>query len=121
MADSPEYTEHSKIVRMDISNRVILTPGSSITYENRQVIEKVINDAIQENKTDIILDCKNVELMDSVALELLIQTHNELKDRGGALKLFGLNDVCRDILLVTRVINELFVYKDIQEAIRNIG
>ena len=121
MADSPEYTEHSKIVRMDISNRVILTPESSITYEKCQVIEKVINDAIQENKTDIILDCKHVELMDSAALELLIQTHNELKDRGGTLKIIGLNNVCHDILMVTRVINELFVYKDIQEAIRNIG
>ena len=121
MADSGEQTGRSKVVRMDISNRVILTPESSITYENCQVIEKVIHDAVQENKTEIILDCKYVELMDSVALELFIQTHNELIGRGGTLKIIGLNDVCHDILLVTRTISELFVYNDIQEAIRNIG
>ena len=119
MADSPEYREQSSIVRTDISNRVVLTPESSITFENCQVIEKAVNDTIQENKTDIILDCKHVELMDSAALELLIQTHNVLNDRGGTLKIIGLNDVCQDILLVTRVINELLVYKDIQEAIKD--
>jgi anti-anti-sigma factor len=119
MADSPEYTAQSPIVRMDISNRVVLTPESSITFENCQVIEKAVNDAIQENKMDIILDCKHVDLMDSAALEFFIQTHKDLNDRGGSLKVIGLNDVCHDILLVTRVINELFVFKDIQEAIKN--
>ena len=121
MADSPEKTERSKVVRMDISNRVILTPDSSITHENREVIGKVIQSAVEENKTQIILDCKYVELMDSAALELLIEAHGKLRERGGMLKIVGLNDVCSDILVVTRAVNTLFVYKDIQEAIRNIG
>ena len=121
MADSQEKIERSKIVRMDISNRVILTPESSITYDNCEVVGNVIQMAMEENKTQIILDCKYVELMDSSALELLLETHRELRDRGGTLKIINLNDVCSDILLVTRVVNTLFVYKDIQEAIRNIG
>ena len=121
MADSQEQAYSRKVVRMDISNRVILTPETSITYETLPVIEKVIQNAIQENKNQIILDCKYVEVMDSAALELLIQTHNELRYNGGTLKIIGLNDICSEILLVTRTINVLFVYKDIQEAIRDRG
>jgi anti-anti-sigma factor len=84
--------EGRKIVRMDISNRVILTPENSITFENRELLENVIQSAIEENKTHIILDCKRMELMDSAALEFLIGTHNELKDKGGSLKIVGLNE-----------------------------
>ena len=54
MADSPEYKEHSPIVRMDISNRVVLTPESSITFENCQEIEKAVNDAVKENAKHLL-------------------------------------------------------------------
>jgi len=121
MAVIQQKADRSKIVRMDISNRVILTPDTSITFENREVIEKVIQSAMAENKTQIILDCRHVELMDSAALELLIEAHRELRERGGMLKIVGLNEVCSDILMVTRMVHTLFVYKDIQDALRNIG
>ncbi len=58
-----------------------------------------------------------MDLLDSAALELMIDIHDTLMSQGGALKIVGLNEVCRDILLATRIINVLFVYKDINEAI----
>ena len=119
MTQSPTQVEHKKIDGMNMGGRTVLTPKSQITYENCHELEEQIDDAIQRNKTDIILDCKRVGLLDSAALQLLIQTHDELKNKGGALKIVGLNDVCRDILLVTRLINVLFVYKDIHEAVTN--
>jgi anti-anti-sigma factor len=117
MPNAKEQSVSSKISSTNIGGRTILAPQSSITYENCSEIEKKIEDAIQQNKTELILDCKNIAFLDSAALELLIQTHTDLISRGGALKIIGLNDVCRDILLATRIINLLFVYKDMHEAI----
>ncbi len=117
MSYSSEYDTSGKIGGTKIGNQVVLTPESSITYENCSEIEERIEDAIQQNKTEIILDFKHVGLLDSAALEILVQTHTELISRGGALKIIGLNEVCRDILLATRIINLLFVYKDMHEAI----
>ncbi len=119
MPEIPEHIEPGKNGSANISGRTVLMPEGSITHEDCHEIEKKIDDAIQQNKVNIILDCKHVSFLDSAALELLVQIHSELKGKGGTLKIVRLNDVCRDILVVTRVINALFVYKDIHEAMRN--
>jgi len=119
MPEKPEPAEPGKTRSMNINGRTVLMPEGSITYEECLEIEKKIDDAIHQNKVNIILDCKHVSFLDSAALELLVQSHITLKGRGGTLKIVGLNDVCRDILVVTRIINALFVYKDIHEAMRN--
>ncbi len=56
--------------------------------------------------------------MDSEALELLVRMHEELRNRDNILRIIGLNDVCRDIFLATRLIY-LHVYDDIHEAIKS--
>jgi len=118
MPEIPEPAESAKNGSTSISGRTVLMPEGSITHEECHEIEKEIGDAIQKNKVDIILDCKHVGFLDSAALELLVKIHNELKGRGGTLKLVRLNAVCRDILVVTQIINALLVYKDIHEAMR---
>ena len=117
MTQSPKQVDHNKIGGMNIGGRTVLTPESSITYENCSEIEKKIEDAIQLSNTEIILDCKHVGFLDSAGLELLVQTHADLQSKGSVLKIVGLNEVCRDIMLVTRILHVLFVYKDIHEAI----
>lgn len=116
MSHSLEYDAPSKIVGTEVDGRIVLAPESSITYENGSEIEKCIQDAIERNKTDIILDCRHVGFLDSAALEVLVQAHTELISGGGTLKIIGLNEVCRDILLATRLITLFFVYKDMHEA-----
>jgi len=121
MKNLTDRNEPDRTKSMFISSRTVLTPEKSITHENCPEIEKSIQAAIEQDKTEVILDCKNVELLDSAALELLNQIHYDLSKRRGALKLLGLNPVCRDILAATRIDNVLLIYKDIHEAIRNIS
>jgi len=115
-----ERNQPQRTISANVSGRTVLTPAKSITHENCADIEKSIYAAVEEGKTEVMLDCKNVELMDSAALEMLLQIHYELWSRRGALKIIGLNQVCQDILAATRMNNALLVYKDIHEAIRNI-
>ena len=103
-----------------IGGRTVLNPKTSITYKNSEEIETMIHDSMKRNKTEIILDCKSVPFMDSKALELINRAHEDLKNQGGILKIVGLNAICRDILLATRLINEFNVYNDIHEAIKSV-
>jgi anti-anti-sigma factor len=98
---------------------MVLTPKESLTHQNCAEIEGVFDGYIEQLKTKIILDCKEIAFMDSKGLELLIRVDEKLKKRGGTLKIVGLNSVCRDIFFATRLINTLRVYKDINEAIRS--
>ena len=107
----------TKLNSMKSGGRTVLTPKESITHENCEAIKDQIDTEIEKNKTEIIMDCKSVPYLDSAALELLLKAHDGLKSQGGALKLVGLNPVCRDILVATRLINELNIYEDIHKAV----
>lgn len=102
-----------------VGTNAILTPKGSLTFENRKVFVATINKLISANQTSIVMDCKAVAFMDSEALEQLVQTHDELVSQGGSLKIVGLTAVCRDILIVTRLINVFNIYSDVPEAVRS--
>ncbi len=100
------------------SIRTILPLKEAVTHQNCTELETPYKEAVENGKTEIILDCQALTFLDSAALELIVRMHEELKSRGGALRLVGLNDVCRDILIATRLMNLLHIYKDIHGAIR---
>jgi len=118
MANKVVEMNPSKFGATKVGGRTVLTPKESLTYQNCQEVEDSFNECIKQNKNVIILDCQALSFFDSEALELLVKMHDELKKRGGSVKLIGLNAVCRDILLATRLINVLHVYKDIHEAMK---
>lgn len=108
----------SKIGIMKAGANNILIPRDMLTFKNCDDLEHVF-DALVKQKSGIVLDCKSVSLMDSKALELLLRMHDAMKSRGRKLKICGLNKVCWDILLATRLINVFNVYRDVQEAVRS--
>jgi anti-anti-sigma factor len=99
--------------------RTILTPKEPLTHQNCKEVTAMFNEAINQHKTEIILDCKAVSHVDSAGLELLVQINEKLRERGGILKLTALNDVCKDILIATRLISLFPVYENVHEAIRH--
>ena len=101
-----------------VGSRTVLTPKKPITYENREEVQATFEECLKQQRSDLILDCKAVSYLDSEALELLVYMHEELRKQGNRLKIIGLNDVCRDIFVSTRLIH-LYVYQDIHEAIKS--
>ena len=98
----------------------VLAPKESLTFQNFEELEGAFNEHIDQYRTKIILDCKDISFFDSEGLELLIRVDEKLRKRGGILKIVGLNSVCRDIFVATRLINTFHVYGDFQEAIRDV-
>jgi len=109
----------SSINATKIGQRTVLAPQGALTYKNCEELETVFNESANQQKTDIILDCKDVSYLDSKALELMVQMHEALKNQGGILQIISLNALCNDILLVTRLSHTFNVYKNIHEAIKN--
>ena len=109
----------SKISTTKVGQSTVLAPPGALTYKNCEELEAMFNESINQHKTEIILDCKDVSCLDSKALELLIQMHEALKNQDGMLQIIGLNAVCNDILLITRLSHTFNVCKNIHEAIKN--
>jgi anti-anti-sigma factor len=107
-----------KISVAKVGTHTVVSLLESITYQNCADIEARLQAVIGRNQIALILECKEVGYLDSTALEMLLRTQETLQDRGCQLKIVSLNAVCRDILIATRLINQLHVYPDMQEAIR---
>ncbi len=118
MEDSNVQTKSAKINITNVGTRVVLSPKESLTHKNCEELERVFNDLIKQNKTTLILDCKGVAFMDSQCLELVLKIHAGLENRGGSLSIVGVNAVCRDILITTRLIYIFNVHRDLREALR---
>ncbi len=99
-------------------SRTILPLKNAVTHQNCAELETAFQECVDNNKTEIILDCRALTFLDSEALELLIRMHEDADSHGCELKLISLNKVCSDILVATRLMNILNVYKDIHGAIK---
>ena len=95
-------------------SRTILPLKNAVTHQNCAELETAFQECVDNNKTEIILDCRALTFLDSEALELLIRMHEDADSHGCELKL----KVCSDILVATRLMNILNVYKDIHGAIK---
>ncbi|MGD8834411.1 MAG: STAS domain-containing protein [Desulfobacteraceae bacterium] len=99
------------------NRRAILTFSGALTHENCSEMERSISDEIRQKRSEVILDLNHVPFMDSAVVELLVDVSEQMESRGGKLKIIRLQDICRDILLVTRTLQSLQVYKDLHAAI----
>ncbi len=113
--------DSSAIKVTNIGSRTLLTLNKSLTFQNCDELSTLFKKSISPHEPEIILCCKSVEYLDSEALNLLVQMHETLAKQGGMLKIISLNDVCRDILFVTRLLNVFHVYKNINDAIKNLS
>jgi anti-anti-sigma factor len=107
-----------KMTVMNFGSRTVLALGESITHQNCAEYEASIQNVIGGNQNTLIVECKGVSFLDSKALEMLVRIQEAIKERGRQMKIVGLNAVCHDILIATRLINHFHTYRDMQEAMR---
>ncbi len=121
MANGGIQLTPSTISITKVGSRTVLTPKGPLTHQNSDELETKLNECFNQHRTEIILDFKTVSFMDSEVLELLVRMHESLTNQGSVLKIININDICRDILIATRLINVLHVYKNINAAIKSVS
>jgi len=107
-----------KTSSMQLGHHTVITLKEPINHQNCKELEASVLGAIGKSHLAIILECKEVSYLDSAALEMLLRLQDAIKERGTLVKLVGLNELCRDIMVVTRLINHFNVYTNVPEAIK---
>ena len=103
---------------VQLGHHTVITLKEAINHQNCKELEASVLGAIGNNHLAVILECTEVSYLDSAALEMLLRLQDSVKERGSLVKLAGLNELCRDIMIVTRLINQFTVYSSVQEAIK---
>jgi anti-anti-sigma factor len=108
-----------EVSRSEIGSVAILRlSGPFVDDERLKLTEKI--DACMGNGTSkIVIDMKQVPFIDSTGLETLHSLVPEFAKRGADFRVTGLNDVCRDILVATRMVSFLHISEDAETAVRS--
>jgi anti-sigma B factor antagonist len=107
-----------KTSTIKLGRHTVITLKEPITHQNCKEVEASVLGAIGKSHLAVILECTEVGYLDSAGLEMLLRLQNAVKERGCQIKLVDLNALCRDIMVVTRLINQFNVYPSVQEAIK---
>ena len=80
-----------------------------------ETIDRCMADGIMR----IIVNMKHTPFIDSAGIETLQSLVLEFARRGADFRITGLNDVCRDIFVATRMMSFIHVIDDAESAIRS--
>ena len=112
-------------MRMEVQkyNQIaVLGIQGEFTHEVVKSFEDTVSSLLAESEiTGIVLDMSKVVLLDSATLESLLEFNERCRDHLRQLKLAGLDETCRKILEVTRILGEFDAYDELNEAVKSFA
>jgi len=109
-----------KATTRTVNNVDIIKLDGKITIgAGDQQLREVIGTAVNEGKTNILLDLSGVTTIDSSGIGELVGLYTTVTNRGGKLKLLHLPAKLNELLHVTQLITVFEVYENEQEAMNS--
>lgn len=81
----------------------IIQGSDPLNSDNVDVMRAVFERCCLSGQPKVVFDMHAVPLLDSAGLELLIETQENYRKRGGLLKLASTNPLCQEILKISGV------------------
>lgn len=98
---------------------VVIVPNAPLKAEQGVELKETVHYFVTDGLPMVVVDCRDVPLMDSAGLESLLDLHEDIESRGGSIRLAALPQLCQDILRVTGIDRTLAVYEDEKSAVRS--
>lgn len=112
-------------MKIDVQNYntvSVLSLQGEFTHEAIKYFDEVVKSVLSEPKIEgLVLDMSKVVLLDSQTLTSLLDLNDHCQDKLRQLKLAGLDETCRKILEITRLLGCLDVYADPAEAVKSFA
>jgi anti-sigma B factor antagonist len=69
-----------------------------------------VRSLLEQGQKKLVLDLGRVSYVDSAGLGELVQAHATTKNKGGVLKLLGINKRLKDLLTITKLVTVFDTY-----------
>jgi anti-sigma B factor antagonist len=100
-----------------IDNVPIVCVCGRIDAATYRDLESILNDLIDQNKSEIVLDLEGVTYISSVGLRVLLATQKKVRPKKGCVKLVSLQPFVREVFEMTGF-NRLFtIHSNQSEAL----
>ena len=108
-------------VRTESQVKVIKLRGRLGMGESLDRTSETLTDLLSAGETRFLLDLKEVPMIDSSGIGLLVRYLSAAKQRGGSLKLLNPSKFALQTLMLVRVLSLFEVFEDLQKAVASFG
>jgi len=98
---------------------VILQLQGEFTVESLKSFEEAVSNSLASGAEGLVLDMSRVILLDSASLEQMVELQNQCREQTRQLKLAGLDETCKKILEITRLLPQFDTYAELTEAVKS--
>ena len=95
----------------------VVSYNEPLTGDSVEEFKDLVEGMIAKGHRYSVLEMSAIKLLDSDALEALLDTRDRFEDIGGTFKLAAPLPLCNDILSLTGVEQELEVYGELPQAV----
>lgn len=100
---------------------VLALDGRIVLGEETSKLRESVKNLVSQDKKKIVLDMKNVTMIDSSGLGALVAAYSTAKSGGASLRLSNLGTHFNQLLQLTKLMTVFEVFKTEQDAIRSFG
>ena len=99
--------------------RVLSLTGAFIGGECDS-LDSYVQECIDSDYLKIVIDIGQVPFIDSDGLDKILDVALDLSKRGGDTRVASPNDICNDILTVTRIDSLIQIFDGLEEAVNSL-
>jgi anti-sigma B factor antagonist len=98
---------------------LVVVLGGSLNGTTSAQFNQAIQDHLDQSRTRIVIDCRNVDYISSVGLGSLVALQARLRKKGGEVKLAAIYGVAADAIRIVGLDRLLHIYGDLESARRS--
>lgn len=109
-----------KISFQDYEIVSVLTISGDLTAEDVEQFLRVVNDRVASGVKHVLIDCENLEFIDSEGLEAWLRVQEKLGEAGGQFRLVRPDETLSTILELTRLDLAFESLPTVEAAVRSL-
>jgi anti-sigma B factor antagonist len=111
-----------KITNSEIDGITVLAlDGRIVLGEETSKLRETVKKLISDGKSKLVLDMKNVTMIDSSGLGALVAAYSSAKSGGASLRLSNLGAHFNQLLQITKLLTVFEVFETQEDAVRSFS
>jgi anti-anti-sigma factor len=110
-----------KTAIQDCEDIVIAKLEGELTADACETLRDTISELLAQPRKALVLDLGGIGFIDSMGLELLLWIRDYCRLSVSQFRLVGLNDHCKKILEMTRLLSEFTYASEVVQAIKSLA
>ena len=108
-----------EITERRIEDMDVLVLNGRLDAASAKDLKNRVNHLVQENRVKLIVEMENVDFIDSSGLGSLVSSLRVVNERGGDVKVAGLQKQVRSIFELTRLHRIFGIFDDVEAAAKS--